>query len=120
LVECAGLSLHLDQTPPIPADTIWTSYSALLSESADWRVGSLVGPAATQFQVQTVLGALTRLRIRGEFITGSGNGDLDNVILNGVPEPSCLALLNGSAVLFGSSAVKPCGDEPSRLWRKSK
>jgi hypothetical protein len=42
--------------------------------------------------MQTVLASLTRLRIRGEFITGADNGDLDNVVLNGVPEPASFVL----------------------------
>lgn len=33
------------------------------------------------------------LRIRGEFITGSDNGDLDNVVLTAVPEPEANALI---------------------------
>ncbi len=83
-----GLSLHFDQTASVPADVAWTSYSVVLSESAPWRVGSLSGPIATQADVQAVLTNLTRLQIRGEFITGPDNGDLDNVVLNGLPEPA--------------------------------
>lgn len=79
----SGLALYLAQTPPVPADVAWTSYTALLSETANWRVGSLAGAAATKENVQSVLASLTRLQIRGEFISGSDNGDLDNVVLNG-------------------------------------
>jgi len=93
ILDGGGLSLHLAPTPPVPVNVPWTVYSALLSDAEDWHVGSSGGPAATQSQIQTVLASLTRLRIRGEFITGSDNGDLDNVVLNGVPEPACLALL---------------------------
>ena len=91
----AGLTLHFD-TSPVPADVPWTSYSILLSESAGWKVGSLAGPLATQSQVLAVLSDLTSLRIRGEFITGSDNGDLDNVVLNAtsVPEPNSLVLIS--------------------------
>jgi hypothetical protein len=49
-----------------------------------------------------VLGDLRRLRIRGEFITGPDDGDLDNVVLTGrsavVPEPSGLALMGTGLV----------------------
>jgi alkaline phosphatase D len=93
ILNGGGVSLHLDQTPPVPSDVLWTSYTALLSEFGGWKVGSLAGPAATQFQFQTVLSSLTRLRIRGEFITGPDNGDLDNVVLHGVPEPSFWLIL---------------------------
>jgi hypothetical protein len=35
---------------------------------------------------------LSSLRNRGEFVTGSDNGDLDNVIMTAVPEPATYAL----------------------------
>lgn len=96
ILDGAGLSLHFD-TSPVPADVPWTSYSVLLDETAGWRVGSLAGPLATQVQIQDVLSDVTGLRIRGEFIVGPDNGDLDNVVLNAnstaVPEPSSLVLL---------------------------
>ena len=91
----AGLSLHFD-TSPVPQNLLWTSYSVLLSESSGWKVGSLAGPTPTPAEFQSVLFDLDRLRIRGEFITGSDNGDLDNVTLNGnfasVPVPASLAI----------------------------
>lgn len=107
-----GLSLHLAAISPVPQDVSWTSYSALLSETAGWRVNSLGGLAATQTQMQTVLSNLTRLRIRGEFITGPDNGDLDNVVLNGVvpsavPEPGSLTLGGlGLATLLGFTRLR--------------
>jgi hypothetical protein len=56
------------------------------AERNGWRVGSLAAEAASKDQMLAVLSSLDRLRIRGEFITGADNGDLDNVVLNGVPE----------------------------------
>jgi hypothetical protein len=89
----AGLSLHFD-TSSVPQDGPWTSYTVLLSETAGWRVGSLAGALANQSQFLAVLADLSSLRIRGEFITGPDNGDLDNVVLhaNAVPEPISLSL----------------------------
>jgi hypothetical protein len=100
ILDGGGLSLHLVRTPPVPGNIAWTSYSALLSEAEDWRIGSAAGAAATQSQVQAVLASLTRLRIRGEFISGSDNGDIDNVVLNGVPEPDSLVVALFSLTLL--------------------
>jgi len=80
----------------VPKDQIWTTYNIPLTESG-WKNLSN-NQAATQSQFASVLSSLTQLRIRGEFITGPDNGDLDNVVLNGavpfqVPEPGSLALL---------------------------
>lgn len=86
----------------------WTSYSVSLLETAPgWHLNSVTGAAPTQTQFQTVLTSLTSLSIRGEYISGADNGDLDNVFLNtpsavAVPEPGSLALLGaGSVCLLG-------------------
>lgn len=75
-----GLSIHLD-TRANPG-TEWTSYIIRLDETADWGVGSLSGPAATESDMLTVLSDLTNLLIRGEFVSGPDTGSLDNVVLN--------------------------------------
>jgi hypothetical protein len=85
ILDGAGISLQLVLTPPVPANLEWTTYSATLSAAADWRVDAYDGPLASEVQIKAVLANITRLRIRGEFITGSDIGDLDNVILNGLP-----------------------------------
>lgn len=104
ILDGAGLSLHLANTLPAPQDISWTSYSAVLSEVAGWRVGSLTGPIVSQAQMQAVLTDLDRLRIRGEFIDGPDNGDIDNVILGlvSVPEPSSLLILAAVVALGGA------------------
>jgi hypothetical protein len=106
ILDGAGLSLHLAVISPVPEDLDWTSYEAGLTESTGWRVGSLAGDFATADQLRFVLSDLRRLRIRGEFISGADNGDLDNVVLEGyrsaVPEPGSLTLLGlGGATLLG-------------------
>jgi hypothetical protein len=73
---------------PTPANT-WQGYSFALDESGPWKVVSDVNisaetdlskaPAATKQDLTTVLGALTALRIRGEFNDGPDTGSLDNV-----------------------------------------
>ncbi len=94
----AGLTLVF-HTSSVPTDPAWASYSVLLSETAGWQIGSLGGPAPTQAQFLSVLSNLDTLDIRGEFITGPDNGDLDNVVLHGssVPEPGSIALLGVGA-----------------------
>ena len=75
-------------------------YSVALDSSADWFVGNT---AAVQTEIATVLGSLTRLRIRGEYISGPDTGGLDNVSLTVVPLPA-------SGLLMGAALLVP-------LWR---
>lgn len=103
ILEGAGTSLHYDFAM-VPANTSWTSYSVALNDTAGWRVGSLSGAFATQAQILSVLGNTSALRIRGEFITGSDNGDLDNVIMAAVPEPETYAMMLAGLGLLGAVA----------------
>lgn len=103
ILSGAGLNLHYDFAT-VPVDASWTSYSVALNDTAGWRVGSLSGAFATQAQILSVLGNTSSLRIRGEFITGSDNGDLDNVILAAVPEPETYAMMLAGLGLLGAVA----------------
>lgn len=82
ILEGGGLKLVFN-TLNNPA-TDWTSYEVLLTESAGWKIETLDGVVPTVEQMNIVLSALTALYIRGEFVTGSDRGDLDNVILRGI------------------------------------
>ncbi|MFQ5463193.1 MAG: laminin B domain-containing protein [Phycisphaerae bacterium] len=62
--------------------TDWTAYTIPLDEFSSWTVGTLDGATATKTDLQTVLGDLTDLTIRGEFVSGPDTGGLDNVVLN--------------------------------------
>ncbi|MGJ3242089.1 MAG: laminin B domain-containing protein [Opitutales bacterium] len=73
--------------------TDWTSYAVTLHPSAGWQQDDGNGAPATLSDFQTVLGNLTALEIRGEYVTGSDTGGLDNVML--VPEPGTSAALAG-------------------------
>lgn len=92
-----------------PVKDAWSSFSITLNGQVDpnWHVGSLTGAAPTEEQFRQVLGALTVLRIRGEYLGSSDadRSDLDNVVLSSpaaVPEPSALALLGvGVAGVLG-------------------
>jgi hypothetical protein len=86
-----GLTLHVDLSP-VPDGVAWTSYAVALNATGDWRIGSLGGTAATDAEIQQALASLASLRIRGEFITGSDNGDLDNVVMAAIPEPQTYLL----------------------------
>jgi hypothetical protein len=77
----AGQTLVLDLANNPGTD--WTSYSVMLSESANWKRGDLAGESATSADLRAVLGDLTQLWIRGEYVTGSDTGSLDNVIFGG-------------------------------------
>ncbi|MFP4055184.1 MAG: laminin B domain-containing protein [Phycisphaerae bacterium] len=81
-----GLDLTFD-TASNPG-TDWTGYSLLLTESGGWQ---LSGSAPTQAEFQQVLGDVTDLQIRGEYVSGSDVGDLDNVVF--LPEPATMVLL---------------------------
>ena len=93
-----GLTLAFDTATNPAAFPAFTSYVVPLNAVAGWRLNTIGGPAATPEQLETVLSALTALRIRGEFVNGGDQGRLDNVVLNSdgqaaVPEPTSLALL---------------------------
>ncbi len=63
-----------------PNGTTWTSYSAALTNAANWRIGTLAGAKATNAQIKSVLKNITALWIKGEFSTAAANaGFLDNV-----------------------------------------
>jgi hypothetical protein len=78
ILTASSLTLAYN-TPYNPAlDGSWTSFKVPLTE-AGWHVGTIFGAAATQTQFQTVLSALTDLRIRAEYQTGADTDYLDNV-----------------------------------------
>jgi len=77
-----GVVLWFD-TPTNPAST-WTSYEVVLEE-AGWE-NRITDLAATREEMETVLGSLDSLLIRGEYRSGTDGtdvGDIDNVILGG-------------------------------------
>ncbi len=80
-----------------PVNGQWTSWSAPIMASANWRTvpnlstGAFAGAALTDAEIQAVLANLTGLRLRGEFTSGADSAALDNV--NMVPAPGAIALL---------------------------
>lgn len=62
-------------------ETDWTSYTVPLSVTDDWTVDTIDGEAATAQQFEAVLADVQRLEIRGEYVSGSDTGYLDNPTL---------------------------------------
>ena len=60
--------------------TAWKHYAAMLREDAGWVIEGTSTPPTTQ-QFLDVLSDVTAFRIRGEYISGSDTGYLDNVML---------------------------------------
>jgi hypothetical protein len=87
--------------------TVFTTFVAPLSASdSRWRLGGTgfsptSGVAPTEAQFRAVLSNITRLQINAEFITGTDNTRLDNVILGAVPEPQTYYLLAAGLVVLG-------------------
>ncbi len=85
ILEGAGLILVYD-TPRNPPN-LWFTYDVPLVETSGWRKGSLTGPPPSATEMQAVLGSLTRLGLRGDFIFGQATSYLDNVVLGGPESP---------------------------------
>ncbi len=107
ILEGSGLQLSVDAGgPPIPRET-WISFTVPLDTSAGWRLGGgdLLGPLATEAQIQDVLASLDLLSIRGDHIFDLDMGRLDNVILRAAPEPSTLTLFGFGFIGFAGLGV---------------
>lgn len=70
----------------------WTHYQVALDTSADWRIGSSTGEVATQAEIETALADISALRIRGEYVSGTDTGGLDNVVLT--PDAAAVRVLS--------------------------
>ena len=67
-----------------PPTTDWTSYDILLTAAAGWEIADgsgTPGLAASELQLQTVLGNLTFLHLDADWQSGDDRVDLDNVRL---------------------------------------
>jgi predicted ribosomally synthesized peptide with SipW-like signal peptide len=81
VLEGAGTTLvyRYASQAEYPAETpAWSEYDIPLDPSAGWTVGTNAGPAATTTEIESVLGDLSSIRIRGEFRSGADTGGLDN------------------------------------------
>lgn len=80
-VILVGGGLTLVFTLPARPETTFTSYHIGLTE-AGWKRDTRTGAPATQTDMTTVLGALTSIYIRGEYLLSMNDvGRIDNVVL---------------------------------------
>lgn len=77
VIEGGGLTL-VASLPSVPTTT-WTSYSIPLDVGGGW-VHQGTEQLASAAEIQSALGSMTRLWIRGEFRHGAEQGGLDNVM----------------------------------------
>ena len=106
-----GFTIVIDAGPTPTA--AWTSYSVSMVENAGWvHYGTSQPPTMTE--MQAVLGSLSELWIRGEFIAGNDSADLDNVVVTGMGVPTmseaALLLLIGLLVLISFAALGRLGN----------
>lgn len=59
----------------------WTHYSVRFNTTNLWKINNLFGEPATDAQILSVLSNISSLKIRGEYVSGSDTGGIDNVIL---------------------------------------
>lgn len=99
-----GMQIGLDMGV-LPVNGQWTSWSALIDESAGWQTVSsfssatLTGTIADEAMIRGVLSDLTGVYIRGEFTNGADSTAIDNVSI--VPAPGALALMGLSGLVAG-------------------
>ena len=99
-----------------PLGPPFSPFNVSLLASAGWRTTPDPGSAAaSEAQLQTVLGNLHILAISADWKTGNDNVALDNVVLNSgpgspsaVPEPGTFALVAGAAALTAFRISRRC------------
>lgn len=114
----AGLTLTFDAPDnPLPLGS-WISYSVDLTAAAGWqRVSSrtsVSGTQASEAELASVLGDLDSLLIRGEYISGSDQGRLDNVTLSAVPLPAAVWSFAAGMGILGGIARRHGARRPLR------
>lgn len=115
-VRIVGASLTLVyDLPQLVAEypqTVFTTRTLRLDDQTPWHVGTDTGALATNAQIQSVLGGVTDLRIRGEYSLNVDTNSLDNVVLASqpVPEPATWSLLLGGAGLLAAARRRRHGE----------
>jgi len=87
-----GLTIVFD-TASNPELT-WTDYSIDFTDTAGWTLNTTGGSVASAAQIQTVLGSLDTLRIRGEYVNGTPTTTHCLIMSSSPPSPPrwlCLA-----------------------------
>ena len=79
-IQLLGGGFALFADVPVPSRELWGRFSVPLLPG-HWNVGSCDGPPATEAQLRAVLGNVTDLFIRAEYVAGNETHDLDNVTI---------------------------------------
>jgi hypothetical protein len=104
------LMLQFRTLPPAPGNVVWTLYDVPLLASGGWEIANGsggAGPAASEAQLQQVLGNIAFLNLNADWLSGADVADLDNVRLGvaaAIPEPSTYALMIAGLALVGFMA----------------
>jgi len=81
-VIISGTDITIALDLPNNPGTDWTHYDVLLNETLEWKIDNInSGVLASATEITAVLADITSLKIRGEYVSGSDTGGLDNVIL---------------------------------------
>ncbi|MFA7235621.1 MAG: laminin B domain-containing protein [Phycisphaeraceae bacterium] len=89
MVSITGSGVTLNWNGAWPDANVWNHYDVPLNPAGGWiKASDSTTPNAAEFA--SVLSNLSSLLIRGEFMTGSDTGYLDNAVLT--PEPASLML----------------------------
>lgn len=80
IIQGGGVTLTHRFDDPNPSSSEWTQYTVPLSANA-WNVGLNGTTPATDAQMDAVLGDLSSLEIRGEYISGPDSAGLDSVVM---------------------------------------
>jgi hypothetical protein len=115
VISGGGLTIVIDLAGNPDVD--WTHYSIHLDTTSDWRIGTLSGAMATQAEIDAVLSNITNLHIRGEYVSGSDTGGIDNVVMSAADAPVRVlgdtttgTLLSNHAQLGDALAVTESGN----------
>ena len=102
-----GGGVTLVFTLPARPGSGFTPYRIGLTE-AGWKRDTRTGAAATAAEFQAVLGGLTDIYIRGEYLLASDDvGQIDNVVLSGPPRAGCDLQLTKTTFVNGDSVSAP-------------
>lgn len=100
-----------------PVNT-WQTRSVALDSSGGWRFNNLNGTVATDQDILQVLQNLTALEIRGEYVSGADNADLDSVLLESGAPPVPVPAIGPFGLMLLILALIGLG--LSRLYRARK